>query len=144
MRLGFPKSSGKSPCFCCAGSGEDLFDLSEVSVLSLPWPTNDSRDYDEACRRCEIWVLLQDTAARDYIVSLLEYDRRQGGQHGRVLTQDVPYFSLKARDRLEPCTALPDIGALDQLEMPATICFGGLPKRRFAITAARSVVIVSE
>jgi hypothetical protein len=124
VRLGFPTwASGTRPCFCCAGSGMGLYDLAEASVLSLPWPIKNSKDYDDACTRCEIWVLFVDVAARNHISQLLEYDRRQNGQHGRVLIEDVPCLSLKARDRLEPSTTLPDVGMFEQLILPVTVLF---------------------
>ena len=55
--LGFPLwSDGLRPCFCCAGSGCDLYVANGCSTLGLRWPLNDAGEYDRACTECEIVV----------------------------------------------------------------------------------------
>lgn len=123
MRLGFPSwQSGTRPCFCCAASGPDLYDVSSVSVLSLPFYLNQDSDYDRGCQRCEIWVLV-DENARKNILGRLQYDKRPQGSHGRSLVADIPELHLLAKDRLEPCKALPDVADFEELVLPCRILF---------------------
>ena len=126
-RMGFPTwASCTRPCFLCAGSGDGLFTTIGVSALSLPWHCNRDSEYDEACRRCEIWVTVQNAAQRDLIKENLHYDRRKhSGLRGRCLVKSIPELNLEARDRLEPCKSNPDIGkGFDTMSnFPRTVLF---------------------
>ncbi len=123
-RLGFPNwASSLRPCFCCAASGDDLFDVSEVSVLSLHWHLNTTEDYEIACSRCEIWVIVADVDMRNLLGHLLDYDKRKDGQRGRCLTADIPSLSLLAQDRLEPSCDLMDVGDFESIVPPKRVLF---------------------
>ena len=53
----------------------------------------------------------------------MHYDKRQNGSHGRSLTRDIPELNLRAGDRLEPSSALADVGGFEDLDVPATVVF---------------------
>jgi hypothetical protein len=93
------------------------------SILRLRWALNEAGEYDEACRRCEVLVTFRSQARKDLIMQSLRYDKRDGGSHGRALTQHIDVFSLKAGDRLEPSDALRDISKFEELHTPVTVVF---------------------
>ena len=110
--LGFPQwSDGLRPCFeCNADLGNMLSWVGRVRVNELPWRPNADEDYFLACERCERWVRL-DSEDHKLVVSLLMYDKRQEGSHGRALVSPgVPHLGLRQGDRLEPSPSLMDIG----------------------------------
>ena len=127
-RLGFPTwRSNLRPCLLCACDPGRMYHWRQVSPLCLPFHCNSQDDYDAACSRCEIWVEVT-AANHGAILSRLRYDKRvQFGSKGRALVSPVPGVpALAAGDRLEPCVALPDIGAFDELrgnDFPKTCCF---------------------
>ena len=112
VRLGFPTwQSSYRPCFCCAVPRASLYDATGASVFSCPHPLNDDVNYHRACERCELLVrATQDQHRR--LCRLLRYDNRQKGARGSSLVAPFPELKLKAGDRLEPCSDLPDVGAL--------------------------------
>jgi hypothetical protein len=110
-RFGYPtNASGLRPCFCCAGSGPDLYLVAGISLLSLPWYENTDDDYEDACKRCEHSVVVSRQAHED-LRGLLVYDKRKDGSHGRALNANYGALELLAGDRLEPTPTLMDVGA---------------------------------
>jgi hypothetical protein len=94
-----------------------------VSPIELPWHLNTDPEYDESCTRCEIRVMLLTVADRDEIVDLLDYDKRQGGAHGRAMIRDLDRHGLRKGDRLEPSPLLTDVAQLESVDMPHDILF---------------------
>ena len=125
-RLGFPTwASGTRPCFCCAASGEQLFEVSGISAHHLEWHLNTDEEYDAACSRCEVWVEITEALRRE-ILPLLAYDRRRNGANGRALyrvTDTLSAIGLRAGDRLEPCETLRDVGLFETMALPARVLF---------------------
>ena len=124
-RLGFPTwSHAMRPCLCCNGSGDRLYDPRGVSTMSTPWVANGDEDYERACARCEIVVVIPSAEVHARLVSRLQYMKQQG--KGRVLRADVEGLPmLRQWDRLEPSDSLYDIGeGFDNLtRFPATVIF---------------------
>ena len=89
----------------------------------LRWLENGYADYESACRRCCIDVLVPDESARSMIAEKLRYDKRPSGSRGRALTQDIPLFNLTRHDRLEPSTTLMDVGSFEAMPVPTTVVF---------------------
>lgn len=91
--------------------------------MGLPFHINTPSEYDQACARCEHWVVLSE-ADRDRLVPLLAYDKRRGGAEGRALRTAVPELGLLANDRLEATESLMDVGKLEEVsKFPIRICF---------------------
>ena len=120
--LGFPAwNDGLRPCYECNCDTGNLLSLAgECSSHALPWRENAEGEYFAACTRCEIWVEI-DAAAHRAIKSLLVFDKRQEGSHGRaLLPPGLPDLGLRAGDRLEPHRGLMDIGeGFDDLDCSA-------------------------
>ena len=77
-RLGFPTwQSGIRPCFCCNASGDDLYDPTACSLFACGWGLNTDDDYDRACLRCELWIILASADELSRVVVALYYDRRK-------------------------------------------------------------------
>ena len=124
--MGFPNwASGLRPCFCCAASGEELYDTRGISVLGMGYHVNTSGDYTAACARCEIWVDMTEEV-RAAIIPLLAYDRRSNGSRGRALnavTEPLRAMGSRPGDRLEPCDELPDVGLFEMLPLLTRVLF---------------------
>lgn len=119
--LGLPNwADGLRPCYECNGFGSDLFELSQCSFDELRWRCNQLHDYASACTRCEIRRELTEPI-RAAFVERLHYDKRPGGSKGRALTRDFAPLGLRAGDRLEPSMGLFDVGAVEDLLLPAEI-----------------------
>jgi hypothetical protein len=115
-RLGFPTwQSSMRPCFCCAGSGSELFQPAGVSFASDQWHMNTDDEYTAACARCEVWVDIVDAEHHAAILNVLHFDKRADGSRGRSLRRAVP--PLLIHDRLEPNPTLPDVGDFDLLSV---------------------------
>ena len=57
--LGFPSwQDGIRPCFQCPAFGMDMFESCGHTLASLIWPNNTHGDYEAACVRCELNVLI--------------------------------------------------------------------------------------
>ena len=122
--LGFPTwADSLRPCYVCSGFGSDLYVATGNTKESVRWRTNQIDEYDAACTRCELRVLVRTVADRDLIVARLRYDKRSSGAHGRALCADIPALFLRADDRLEPGESLPDVANLETLEPPVTLLF---------------------
>jgi hypothetical protein len=122
--LGFPTWRHTDyPCLWCRCDRETLYDWDDMVPGELPWMPNSADDYSDACSRAERHVVIRTAALRDRIASLLFYDKRVQGSHGRALRANLPHLGLLAGDRLEPSTGCPDVGAFEQLSLPATVLF---------------------
>jgi hypothetical protein len=121
--LGLPNwQDGFRPCFCCNASG-NLYVATGNDENASRWLENVEGDYEAACARCSITVNVADEAARDMIANKLRYDKRSGGSRGRALTQSIPALNLEQHDRLEPSDGLWDIGAFEEIPVPAIVIF---------------------
>ena len=81
-------------------------------------------DLEEACRRCEIRVVLTKGQHREVLANL-SFSKQDGG---RALQSDLPHLGLEKGDLLEPTPTLLDIGdAFDRLflasEEPREVLF---------------------
>jgi hypothetical protein len=124
--LAFPTWSHKEfPCIFCISSLADLFLLPGLCPTYCPLTLTDDASYLAACASCEIMVTLGSVASIRALTSILSYDKRKKGSHGRALTHDVVVdgVSLLKHDRLEPSPALPDVGQLDGATPPIRVVF---------------------
>ena len=87
--------------------------LDGFSPLGMPFPDKTHAAYDQACRACELEVLVPDRATLEALRARLEDDRRPQGARGRALLADFPALGLLKGDRLEPSVLLPDVCAVD-------------------------------
>lgn len=110
------------PCPFCVTTKATLPDDRALSPAVFPFRLLDHKDYDDACSRCEIYVLLDQDAVA-LVVSKLKYDERKGGARGRALTCDLPTLKLRKGDRLEPSVCLQDVGSLETAPTPLTVTF---------------------
>ena len=121
--LGFPSwQDAVRPCFGCCTSGDEMYIPHGNSPMTLRWVCNSVGDYAVACARCEIIVHLNQRT-KALVVAQLRYDKRSTGSRGRCLAGPVPTLGLLAGDRLGPCAALPNVGALETFAVPATVTF---------------------
>ena len=110
-RLGYPTwESSSRPCFVRDATGPKRYSPTGFSVVTSSWRNHEDADYDLACARAEISVRLSE-ADHTKVRSLLFWDKRPDGSHGRALAQSVPHLGLLAGDRVEPTTTMPDIGS---------------------------------
>ena len=110
--FGFPQwSDSVRPCYCCNAFPDTLYEFEGASPLGLPFRPNEDGDYEEACRRCEIIVILS-RDSRDALLVILEIIPSKG----YVLTAPVPRLHLLRGDRLEPSDALVDTHALGDVD----------------------------
>ena len=129
--LCFPTwTSTAHPCVMCDATLALAYMLLGLSVLELPWARRLIDWYDAACQACEIWVVLTDEAYRKVRASLF-YDNRPKGSRGRALALDLPEVGpgLRAGDRLEPCSEVPDVGEGFDRGNPGSALFWRIPER---------------
>ena len=113
--LGFPSwKDGTHSCYSCNAVGPMMYELIGAGPLGLPCRCNEEQDYEEACRRCEIDVILSGTS-HSLLCSHLKYDKKKDGSQGLALSWDIPSVGLLAGDRVEPCAFLNDVGDFFQL-----------------------------
>jgi hypothetical protein len=130
--LGFPNwMDGLRPCFECPAHGADMYSPLGHTVNALRWVCNDDTDYEAACVRCEVQVMLS-ADTKNIVLNHLRWDKRKDGSHGRALAQDIPQLGLLANDRLEPCDACPDVGAFEELAPPCRVLFWRLNRESLA------------
>jgi hypothetical protein len=122
--LGLPSwNSGVRPCYTCNSFGADMYVGAGNEVGCLRWRINAVADYDSACERCEIRVLISTPAQQKSVVDVLRYDKRKEGVRGRALTQGLPELGLRLDDRLEPSDPVPDVGLFDECAVPFQATF---------------------
>lgn len=113
--MGFPSwNSSLRPCFYCNASGDSLYKTDGLSAIGLPWRSNLPGEYEEACARCEMHVVLS-KPLHEAILNALVWDKRKDGSRGRALRHAIPQARLRAGDRLEPAACLLDVGEFDQI-----------------------------
>ena len=122
--FGFPNWNHAShPCLLCWATQDNLRYLSGFNVLGAPQPLNTPDDYEAACARCEVFVLVY----REHhlaLMGILFDDKRPDGSRGRALRSDFPPLGLVAGDRLEPCSTLRDVGDFEKIDAyPAVVLF---------------------
>ena len=122
--LGFPDwSSITHPCMLCSCHKGTAYDSRGLSLVSFPWRKKGWREYEQACRDCEVVI---DPLTHDMwkkILSHLSYERRTDEVHGRCLLLDIPELGLLRGDRLEPCPTVPDTGQGFNSRCPARAVF---------------------
>ena len=122
--LGFPTwKSVTSPCMMCWCTAQNAYNLRNLSVLTSPWPAKTIADYNAACDRCEVKVLLHDALWRKLRAFLV----KSRAQRGRVLALDVPEARLLKGDRLEPSCELPDVAVFNS-DTPSVVTFWRVPE----------------
>jgi hypothetical protein len=111
------------PCFCCNAFSGNFWATSGMTMEALTWAVNTDDDYFAAASRCELEVPIRSMLDVKMLLDCLMYDKRKTGARGRALVRNlvVGGVSLLARDRLEPCAALPDVGQLENLDTFPTI-----------------------
>ena len=115
-------SSTLHPClFCLCSKATWTSDLS-MNTDSWPWVLITAAMYEAACAANEQWLTLSE-AERLHIAPYLWYDKPSHGGSGRCLRVDLPVYGLCAGDRLEPCSASPDIDKFTSLEGTARVLF---------------------
>jgi hypothetical protein len=123
--LGFPSwSSNDYPCIFCTASKEALFNFIGFNPISFPHPLTDHAMYVASVTAAEVSV--QITAANQKPIALaLQYDKRTGtnASFGRALVTNFSEFGLQLGDRLEPSTAVPNVGAFELLAVPFIATF---------------------
>ena len=112
-----------NPCLHCWATAETLSNDDDLAVDNSPWDWVTAEDYDQSCRDCEIWIVL-DGETHGRIQQALAYDCSKEGAHGLALTRDIPTLDLLQGDRLEPTSALQDVGEFGDLTaFPCEVCF---------------------
>ena len=131
--LGFPTwKHNDYPCLWCRSDHDTLYLMDGISEGTLPWQENDAAAYEEACRRCEIYVVIATEEQRASVAQELYYDKRTYGSRGRALKAAIPALGLKSGNRLEPCPALPDVADFGKVPLPATVLFWRPSQETFA------------
>ena len=122
--LGLPTwRDGIRPCFACNETPQGMYDYSKVSDAGMSSRLNQLGDYDAACARCELHVTLQPDQ-RDMLSKILRFDKRDDGNHGRCLIEDVHCLGLREGDRLEPSIGLMDVHRFETVDVfPLSVCF---------------------
>ena len=114
---------GVRPCYLCNASGPGLFHYVGASSTRFPARENLEGEYELACERCEIWVMLSFETHKK-ILGDLHYDKRRQGSHGRCVGSDIPELGLVASDRLEPSAFLDDVGRFEEIrDFPTPVLF---------------------
>ena len=117
-----PWNSTIRPCFLCnTPGGGDMFIGPGNTGQTCRWRENLVTDYADACARCTHDISIDSPDALRELEDVLHYDKRSDGFSGRVLKKD--WGGLRRGDRLEPCSSLPDPGALSGVALPAVVRF---------------------
>ena len=145
-----PWSVLSHPCLLCTCTAENRFDLRGISLVDFgEWTEADQNLYEQACRTCEVRVLIPSRAMHARIRALLVYDRRKKGSHGRALQVDIVDLGLLRGDRLEPTTDLPDVAMFDDItDFPVQVLFWRVSaetrvRRRFPVFGDDTMVTLA-
>ena len=82
-------ASNYRPCPLCLSAKESLYDIEDWEIDNFPFELTSMDSLEGACARCEVVVYLSHTAHAS-ILPRLGYDKRDQGEHGRVLLEDIP------------------------------------------------------
>lgn len=123
-RLGFADWSSKLYCcLFCQATRENRFKLEGFSPLTSPWLPVSQREVNDACLKCEVWVLLTKEQHAE-VRAALEFDKRRDGGNGRCLSINLPALGLQRNDRLEPHRDMMDVMSFDKVqEFPVRALF---------------------
>ena len=100
------------PCPCCNCSLDNMYAVEDGGELDdLEWRPNMPGDYNAACARCEVIIIL-DRGSHALIESSLAIVPLKGS----VLLRDILTLGLVRGDRLEPCAWLHDVQTFDMIE----------------------------
>ena len=91
------------PCAWCGCDQDCMHMIPDGPVGSLASPLTSYADYDAACSRCEIYVMITIFSDLAQLRTCMKRDDRIA-DGGRVLQVDFPRFGLVKGDRFEPCT----------------------------------------
>ena len=112
--LGFPTwQTNEGPCLWCDADKVSMLGGALASSVDFPYRLNTMADFEAACRRCEIHVVIRTAAQHMAIRAALVYDKRAHGNRGRCLMSAFPEFGLEVGDRLEPSREVPDVALFD-------------------------------
>ena len=112
--IGLPTwSSATNPCKDCTVDKARLSHIEESYAEFYPYDITTARDYDVACRLCEIRVQINSREDHARIRAALWFDKRRHGHAGRCIRRAYPEFGLEVGDRLEPSVENPDILEFD-------------------------------
>ncbi len=105
-------------------NGDSGFDVSRVSFLSHGWGELGEHDYEDACQKCEIRILVSTEEIRTTILDEggLSFHRAKTAQ-GMVLHSSVPRLGLRLGDRLEPSIDLLDVAKFADRPLPFVAVF---------------------
>ncbi len=114
--------SGVAPCLLCDATPDNMFNVETFTVLDSPFNDTTQDQYEAECRKCEQWRWVTAENFRQ-IQDVLFFDQRPQGGRGRCVKFAVPCVDLRANDRLEPHSGMPDVMAFDSLALPAWVLF---------------------
>ena len=106
--FGFPNWKSIFPCLFCKVTINELYNLSRVTPLGVGYEDHTDDAFDESCRACEIWIEI-DEAKHVLLKANLRPDARKHA-NGRCIQKNLPELGLRTKDRLEPCSTVPDTG----------------------------------
>ena len=112
----------RRPCFCCTTDALRLYDLEAVNALDWRCELTSQEQYENACKRAEVWVWAE-ASDRDALIPLLVYSKKDKDAFGRCLVAPFPGLGLEKNDRLEPSHLLSDVGAFEELVFPTWVLF---------------------
>ena len=95
------------------------------SADGFRWPSTTDDDYNAACDRCEVVVMVGTEAQRATLVRYLRYDKPPKGAFGRAITKGLLVWEppLRAMGPLEPDRSLREVGGLEEVALLAVIIF---------------------
>ena len=109
--------------FAVFSDRDHLREIGCTSAISGPTRAKTPDDYEEACDKCEIIVLVPNVMIKATLVGMRFSDQRQRGSRGRSLRADLVELGLKAGDRLEPSPYLRDVFNIETMVPPFTCLF---------------------
>jgi hypothetical protein len=117
-------ASTYSCCQYCHMDADEIKDRGvECCTLCPDWTLRTEDDYDASCRQCEINVTIKTKDDLKMFMRSVRWHKPKKGVGGRVVFRDcsVGGTDLKAGDRIEPSLVVPDIGQVQNLDVPSTI-----------------------
>ena len=106
-RWGFPAwNDNLSPCIWCLCPKLHFFLTRGFSPMSMPYPEKTQQQYEDACRACEVDLVLTPAQIRTVRPALAFFSDNKA--RGRCLQRAVPELGLEAKDRLDLTVTHPD------------------------------------
>eukprot|EP00959_Pyramimonas_sp_CCMP1952_P308721 6461164-Pyramimonas_sp.AAC.1 len=101
-----------NPCPCCVAPKDSLFAVYPgfMDSTGLPFDDRTHESYEEAVRRCEVHVRVDDEERRAELLRCLAFrDETQKKAGGLLVTSTLPGLPLQIGGALRPSQDLPDI-----------------------------------